>query len=165
MKLLKAISIAINLLYITLVLLFFIDRYTIIEIKIQWLKSLVYLGIAIGIPIILIWNYKSLSNRTGKIVGSIIPVLMTLYIIAINPLSLMFLASAWHTQTIDYKNANGKRIEYQMQDTGAFGYNTRTVEVYYITPLFMIVHKPKRKHINDAEWIKVNEDVNEMGLR
>lgn len=52
-----------------------------------------------------------------------------------------------------------------MQDTGAFGYNTRTVEVYYITPLFMIVHKPKQEYINDAEWIKVNEDVNEMGLR
>lgn len=98
MKSLKAISIAINLLYITLVLLFFIDRFTIIEIKIQWLKSLVYLGIAIGIPIILIWNYKALSNRTEKIAGSIIPVLMTLYIIAINPLSLMFLASVWHTQ-------------------------------------------------------------------
>ena len=47
-----------------------------------------------------------------------------------------------------------------MQDAGAFGYNKRTVEVIYLTDLFMIV-SPVEKSITN----KVDKAVNELGLK
>ena len=52
-----------------------------------------------------------------------------------------------------------------MQDIGALGYNKRTVEVIYLTDLFMIV-KPVIDDINQrVEWIKVNQEINELGIK
>ena len=52
-----------------------------------------------------------------------------------------------------------------MQDVGALGYNKRTVEVIYLTDLFMIVI-PVEKDIHERiEWIKVDQEINELGLK
>ncbi len=79
----------------------------------------------------------------------------------------MISTSAWKTQKIIYQNKhlNFKKVEFQMQDVGTLGYNKRTVEVIYLTDLFMIV-SPVEKDIHDSiEWVKVNKDVNELGLK
>ena len=52
-----------------------------------------------------------------------------------------------------------------MQDVGALGYNKRTVEVTYLTGLFMIV-EPVENNIGErVEWVKVDKEVNELGLK
>ncbi len=76
-------------------------------------------------------------------------------------------ASVWKTQTVIYQNGHlpFKKVEFQMQDVGALGYNRRNVEVTYLTPLFMIVHPIEDDMDQRIEWIKVDKDVNEMGLK
>ncbi len=58
-----------------------------------------------------------------------------------------------------------KKVEFQMQDVGALGYNKRTVEVMYLTDLFMIVRQVEQDMYNSPEWVKVNREVNELGLQ
>lgn len=63
-----------------------------------------------------------------------------------------------------YQNGhlNFKKVELQMQDIGALGYNKRTVEVLYLTDWFMIVD-PITKNIDKrVEWIKVDKEVNKL---
>ena len=82
-------------------------------------------------------------------------------------MKIAFSSSAWRTQKILYQNGhlNNKRVEFQMQDVGALGYNKRTVEVTYLTGLFMIV-EPVENNIGErVEWVKVDKEVNELGLK
>jgi hypothetical protein len=88
-------------------------------------------------------------------------------ILIIGPLRIAFSSTAWKTQTVIYQNGhlNFKKVEFQMQDVGALGYNKRTVEVIYLTDLFMIVI-PVEKDIHERiEWIKVDQEINELGLK
>ena len=52
-----------------------------------------------------------------------------------------------------------------MQDVGARSYNKRTVEVTYLTPLFMIISPIQENIETHPEWKKVDIDVNEHGLK
>lgn len=52
-----------------------------------------------------------------------------------------------------------------MQDKGAMGYNKRTVEVLYLTRLFMITSEVPKDIGKRVEWIKVDKEVNELGLK
>lgn len=52
-----------------------------------------------------------------------------------------------------------------MQDVGALGYNKRTVEVFYLTPLFMITSEVPNDIDKRVEWVKADKDVNELGLK
>ncbi|MBN9294545.1 MAG: hypothetical protein J0G96_11260 [Flavobacteriia bacterium] len=52
-----------------------------------------------------------------------------------------------------------------MQDIGTRGYNNRTVEVIYLTPLFMLTKEVPNDIDKRVEWIKVEKDVNELGLK
>lgn len=74
--------------------------------------------------------------------------------------------SGWKTQTITHRKINNSdiRIEFQMEDIGAFGYNRRTVEVRSLTPFFQLV-KEAPQNLSETEWKEVNEDVNELGLK
>ena len=98
---------------------------------------------------------------------SIVPILTIIGILIIGPTKIAFSSSSWKTQKIIYQNGhlNFKKVEFQMQDVGAFGYNKRTVEVTYLTNLFMIV-SPLEKDIDKrVEWVKVDKEVNELGLK
>lgn len=74
---------------------------------------------------------------------------------------------AWQTQTILYKHEQliVKTIEYQMQDVGALGYNQRTVEATYITPLFIITEECDLTKKIRAPWVKIDKEVNELGIK
>lgn len=80
---------------------------------------------------------------------------------------IVFSSGAWQTQEILYQNreVSLKKIEFQMQNIGAMGYNRRTVEVVYLTPLFMITSEAPKDFDKSAEWKKVDKNVNELQLR
>jgi len=82
-------------------------------------------------------------------------------------MKILFSTGAWRTQTILYQNGHlsFKTVEFQMQDVGALGYNKRTVEVFYLTPLFMITSEVPNDIDKRVEWVKVDKDVNELGLK
>jgi hypothetical protein len=64
-----------------------------------------------------------------------------------------------------HRTSHFKQIEFQLQDKGGLGYNKRTVQVFYLTPLF-IRTTPVPKHIRLAkEWKNINLDSNELGLK
>lgn len=118
-------------------------------------------------PLTLIWNLWSFKSRKWRITGISIPTLTLIGILIIGPLKISFSASAWRTQKVLYQNGHFdfKKVEFQMQDVGAFGYNKRTVEVTYLTDLFMIVSPVKQDLDKSVEWGKVDKEVNELGLK
>lgn len=52
-----------------------------------------------------------------------------------------------------------------MQDVGSLGYNKRTVEVFYLTPLFMITNEVPTDIDNRIEWVKVDKNINEIEIK
>lgn len=113
----------------------------------------------------LAWNLLLLKSKNKKILGAILPAGIFILIITIGPLKMLFASGAWHTQTILYQNGHlsFKKVEHQMQN--ALGYNQRTVEVLYLTKFFMIVSEVPKDIDRRIEWIKVNKEVNELGLK
>ncbi|MBR9855734.1 MAG: hypothetical protein GYB37_14335 [Algicola sp.] len=56
-------------------------------------------------------------------------------------------------------------MEFQMQDVGASGYNRRTVKVTYLTNFFMIIDPVEKDIDKHSEWIKIDKEINELGLK
>jgi hypothetical protein len=156
-----------NIIYGLTVVLFLFDSLTSFDIKSQDLKTFVYIGLLIGTPLTLIWNAVTIKPRNRKIIWTILPTAILIFILIVGPMKLYFSTGAWRTQTILYQNGHltFKTIEFQMQDVGTFGYNKRTVEVFYLTPLFMITSEVPTDIDKRIEWVKVDEEVNELGLK
>lgn len=156
-----------NLFYTIIFLFFILDTFTPLEIKNQNLKSFIYFGIIIFTPIILIINLWKGKSLKFKIITSIIPIFTLIGVVFIGLLKIIYLSSSWKTDRIIYQNKilTNKRIEYQMQDVGAFGYNKRTVEVIYFTENFIFVKPFNKNNFKSNEWIKINKVVNELGLK
>jgi hypothetical protein len=156
-----------NLIYCLTILLFLLDSLTSFDIKSQFLKSSVYFGFLIETPTILLCNLFLIKTKTKQIVGTVYPTIFLILIFVVNPLTILFSSGAWRTQEILYENKHlsFKKVEFQMQDIGASGYNRRTVEVIYLTPLFMITNEVPNDINKRVEWTKVNEDMNELELK
>lgn len=156
-----------NIVYGLTVVFFLLDSLTSFDIKNQALKSFVYFGLLIGTPLTLIWNVLKFKTRNRKIIGTILPVAVLTMISIVGPMKFFFSTGAWRTQTILYKNVHlkFKTVEFQMQDVGALGYNKRTVEVFYLTPLFMITNEVPNDIDKRVEWVKVDKEVNELDLK
>ena len=156
-----------NSLYAIVLLLFFIDWYTCVEIKSQVLKSVVYWGLLAGTPVILILNILLLSKGVQKIIAISIPILLSVFIVINNPFDILLRIESWKTQTIIYKNrkSENRKIEHQMQGIGAFGYRKRNIEVSYIIPFFIIINIPEPHPEKNPDWVKVNLEVNELDLK
>jgi hypothetical protein len=131
------------------------------------IKSFVYLGLLVGTPLTLIWNALVIKTRNRKIIGTIFPIIILTMILIIGPIKFLFSTGAWRTQAVLYQNGHltFKTVEFQMQDVGALGYNRRTVEVLYLTPLFIITSEVPSDIDKRVEWVKVDKDVNELGLK
>ncbi len=156
-----------NIIYSLTVVLFLMDGLTSFDIKKQVLKSFVYFSFLIGTPIILLWNLFVIKTKTKRIIGAIYPTVFLVLILFVKPMKILFSSSAWRTQTILYQNGHlsFKTIEVQMQDVGASGYNKRTVEVIYLTPFFIITNEVSSDIDKRVEWIKVDKEINELGLK
>lgn len=148
-------------------MLFLLDGLTSFDIKSQGIKSFVYFGLLIGTPLTLIWNAWIIKTRNGKIIGTVFPTIILTLILFVGPMKILFSTSAWRTQKILYQNGHlsFKTVEFQMQDIGALGYNKRTVEVFYLTSFFMITSEVPNDIDIRVEWVKVDKEVNELGLK
>ena len=167
MKTKKYISRFLNGIFILIVCLFVLDGFTSFEIKSQIIKSFTYFGVIILTPLILIWNLLNFKIRKMKLIGSILPVLTLIGIFIIRPQKIIFSSSSWKTQKVIYQNGHlsFKKVEFQMQDIGALGYNKRTVEAIYLTDLFMIISPVENDIEKRVEWIKVDKEINELGIK
>jgi hypothetical protein len=67
-------------------LLFFFDLLPHFDIKSQALKSFAYLGLLVGTPILLLWNYFAFSQRKQQYLGTLYPSIMLIFIINLTPL-------------------------------------------------------------------------------
>ncbi|MEI6950120.1 hypothetical protein V9K67_23245 [Paraflavisolibacter sp. H34] len=163
----RTILILANIVYLAVLALFLMDGFTSFNIKSQLIKYFVYLGLFIGAPAILIGNAISFQPVYKRILSLILPILALILIFFIGPLEIVFAAGAWRTQTVIYQNIRSSfnKVEFQMRGRGALGYNRRTVEVLYLTPLFMVIRPVPRDIDTDVEWIKVDKEVNELGLK
>ena len=167
MTITKYISRILNGIFVLILLLFVLDMLTSFEIKSQAIKSFVYFGILVLTPLNLLCNLWALRARKGRMMGSILPALTLVGILIIGPLNIVYSSSAWKTQKVLYQNGHldFKKVEFQMQDIGALGYNKRTVEVTYFTDLFVIIGPVEKEIDNRVEWIKVDKEVNELELK
>jgi len=155
-----------NSIYVLIVFFFLLSELTSFEVKNQAIKSFVYFGLLSGTPILLIWNLI-ISKSNKKMITTILPILMLIGIFIIGPMKILYSSSTWKTQIIKYQNGhlNFKKVEFQMQDVGALGYNKRTVEVIYLTNVFMLVSNVEKDIEQRVEWVKVDKEVNELGLK
>lgn len=92
---------------------------------------------------------------------------MLLGILWIGPTKYIQSSASWQTQKILFTHGHlpFKQIEFQMQDLGALGYNKRTVDITYLSENFMIVSLLEEGRKPGGEWIKMDKEVNELGLR
>ncbi|MCK0158942.1 hypothetical protein MWU65_17275 [Cellulophaga sp. F20128] len=156
-----------NGILILIIGLFLLDGLTSFEIKSQLIKSFTYFGIMILTPLTLICNLFSFKKTKWKIASSVLPFLTLIGILTIGPMKIIFSSRSWKTQKILYQNGHldFKKVEFQMQDVGALGYNKRTVEVIYLTDLFMIVSPVEKDIDKRVEWVKIDKEINEHGLQ
>jgi len=167
MTITKYISRILNGFFVLILLLFVLDMLTSFEIKSQTIKSFAYFGIMALSPFTLLWNLWAFKTRKGIIIGSTLPILALIGILIIGPIHIGYSSSAWKTKKVLYQNAHlgFKKVELQMQDVGALGYNKRTVEVTYLTHMFMIINPVEKDIDNRVEWVKVDKEVNELELK
>lgn len=156
-----------NIIYDLTAVLFLLDSLTSLDIKSQILKSFVYFVLLIGTPLTLIWNAVTIKTTSRKFIWTMLPTAILIMILIVGPMKFLFSTGVWRTQTILYQNGHlsFKTVEFQMQDVGALGYNKRTVEVFYLTPLFMITSEVPTGIDKRVEWVKVDKDVNELELK
>ena len=156
-----------NLAFVLTTILFVLDLLTGFDIKSQILKTSIYFSFLVGTPVILLWNFFFIKTKSLRLIGTLFPSVLLILILILNPISILFTTGAWSTQTILYQHGHFsfKTIEYQMQDIGARGYNDREVEVIYLTPLFMVTSESPTNLDKRVEWIKVDKNVNELGLK
>ena len=148
-------------------MLFLLDSFTSFDVKSQDLKTFICFGILIGTPLTLIWNLVVIKTKSKRIAGIVFPSIILMLVIFIGPLKILFTSGAWQTQTVLYQNGHltFKTVEFQMQDVGAMGYNKRTVEVLYLTKLFIITSEVPKDIDQRVEWVKVNKEINELGIK
>jgi hypothetical protein len=146
--------------------LFLLEDLTSFDIKHQGIKSFVYFGLLIGSYLILAWNFLIIKPIAGRVVLTAFPMIILTLVLIIGPMKFLFSTNAWRTQAILYQNVhdNFRTVEYQMQDVGAFGYNTRTVEVFYLTSFFMTTRSVPTDIQQRVDWIKVDQDINELEI-
>lgn len=147
-----------------------LDLFELLEIKGERLKTFIHIGALLSTPIIVCYNLFILKLRKWNIligIASLSTVLSFSMIVSQQSfLGYLFSMESWKTQTVLYEHGHFgfKRIEFQMQDVGALGYNRRYVSVTYITNWFMITEEIDPDKILTGEWIKVDKNVNELDI-
>ena len=149
--------------------LFLLDILDLFQTKIGFLKATIYYGILI-LPIpLLIMEFKANRNLFEPIVKKAIPILTIIGLTYLNPLKIIFNISTWKTQTVEMINENrgNHKVEFQMKDIGALGYAKRNAEVYYLTKYFYLVLSENYDERNfiGADWKRIDENINEIGLK
>nr|WP_299205896.1 hypothetical protein [uncultured Brumimicrobium sp.] len=122
------------------------------------------------INLIVLITFITLVLTMKKSIHWIYTVVFGLFIVCvpINFLAETFsFGSGFKTQAILYRQIGypNNRIEYVWEDLGAFGYNKTYQKVIPITPLFEWRINTDPSNLDKSSWKKVNENVNELGLK
>jgi len=154
----RAITIVLNSMAFFILFLFLFANFTSFEIKHQGLKSFVIYGLIILPLIMIIWSIIKYNNLRKIVFNSIIPLFLLIGVYLIGPMKLIFQTSVYKTQSVYYINIDNpnKRVEYQMQDVGALGYNKRYVEVTHYLGVFMKIKHIEQIKYDEKDWLKVN---------
>ena len=162
----KRVTQILNIIYSLTVVFFLLDSLTNFDIKIQFIKSFIYFGLLFGTPLTLIWNFIFIKQKAKRAIGTLLPTIILTLIFIVGPMKILFSTGAWQTHTFLYQNGHlsFKTVEFQLQDVGALGYNKRTVEVFYLTPFFMIISEVPNNIDKKVEWVKIDKDMNEFEL-
>ena len=143
---------------------YLLDKNEILEIKSQNFKSFVYLGlIPLSFFSILFWFFSFNKIKT-KFILSFLPTIAIIQILSFGIIKTIYCSSTWKTQTIIYQNKldKSKKVEFQMMDKGALGYQRRTIEMNYFTNWFFI---SKEVGNYNSDWEKITIEINELGLK
>lgn len=145
--------------------LFVLDRFTCVEIENESFKAFVWIGVLVAAPMALVLAAFFLQGARKWI--AVPAAAFLLYFAYLGPLAYFCRMSPWKTQTILYAHGHFRflRIEHQMQDLGAFGYDQRTVRVLSLARILEIHASVDTTEIHSPEWIGSGEYVNEMNLR
>ena len=159
----------IRITFYLILFLFLLDIFNLFQTKIGFLKSLVYYGVLI-LPIpMLILQFKANRNLSKPILTKVITILTIIGLIYLNPLKIIFNTATWKTQTVILMNENrpNYKVEFQMKDLGALGYAKRTCKVLYLSSYFYVVFTKKydERNFSEHSWKKVNQHINEIGLK
>ncbi|MBL3655160.1 hypothetical protein [Fulvivirga sediminis] len=97
------------------------------------------------------------------IIGCVITFLIVL--VMSNP-AIVFGLAPWKSQKIIYRHRLDQqhRIEFQMQDVGALGYNRRIVEIKPFL-FFHLTEEIDTSNIDKNEWLQVDEEINEIEFK
>lgn len=155
--------------FYSMLVLFLFDICDVFQTKIEFFKALTYYGVLI-LPIpLLIMEFKTNRSLSKPILRKGIPMLTIIALLYINPIRIIFNTATWKTQTVVLisEKMTDHKVEFQMKDVGALGYAKRTAEVIYFSKYFYIVWEKKydTRNFIAHQWKRVNENVNEMGLK
>uniref|UniRef100_UPI00404B0866 hypothetical protein n=1 Tax=Gelidibacter sp. TaxID=2018083 RepID=UPI00404B0866 len=147
------ISIVLNRFFIVLLVLLLVDSFTVIEIKSQIIKSIVYFGLILLCPIVLLFKLWFYKKHKVKTISLLLPIVVLIGIFYIGPTKIIFSSRVWKTKKILFINKENhkNRVEYQTQDMGALGYNKRMVEVTHITNWFMMIKNSNKKNFQNEK--------------
>lgn len=166
----KLISGILNIFYILICFLFILDVFDIVEAKGSNVKTFIHCGSLLLTPILVLYNlFVQKSTKWSIGIGIIAFSIVLCFCLVISKrglLGYLFTSESWKTQTVLYENVQFEsiRVEFQMQDVGALGYNERFVSVIYITNWFMITDEIDPNKIFGKEWVKVDKEINELGI-
>ena len=163
----RKILLILKILLCLMAVLFFSDTLGKVEIKSETLKKLVYNGILVLPLTILVFDFFLNRSFSKNILSRTLIAGLILVTLLITPNRILFHSTAWSTQYIFYRDKvdPGHQIELQMLDMGALGYESRKVEVWYFTGLFMVSKPVETGKPEETDWLEINEEVNELGLK
>ncbi|SFU41978.1 hypothetical protein SAMN05216480_10331 [Pustulibacterium marinum] len=121
-----------------------------------------------GLPLVLFLTTKNTIRKRKLLLWTFLLIVGTaISLIIVDLITFGTLHSEYATQVVKYvhKEDEQKRIEFQMEDIGAFGYNRRTVEVVPCCFLFSWVKVINENDIDQSEWLYINEYKNELKLK
>jgi hypothetical protein len=130
------------------------------------LSTLIFIFITTsGLPLILVLTTIEVRKQRAFIIWFF--ALITATTIGFRFNTFINFGSGFKTQTITHRSVSNpeKRIEFQLDDLGAFGYNKRTVIISRICCFLQMEQVIDPDSFNYSHWKLVDEDVNELRLK
>ena len=156
----------INVIFIIIVFLFIIDNTNGFDLINPSLKNLIYQSYILGGPIMIFFNWLFIRTKKQLLIWTTLPVLVITSVFILRPHNILMQSGAWVTQTELYYNQQhpDNKIVFQMQDTGAFGYDKRTVEIKPFLGTIVKVSTVDTSGVLDKKWVKSDKFVNGLKL-
>lgn len=147
-----------NGIYAFLTLLFILISWSSYELNIQFINSILYLGVLFFTPLIFIWDVYFYKTRLKKSYKLLFPLVGFIYIFYLNPLDVFNAANNWKTIEVLHENKENPNIKVEVQEKKLLTSNrieTRTVVVNNLSKYLKKIKKYHKDHIKNTEWNKI----------